>query len=80
MAQVLKESQRINILNAAKKELLEKGYRDVSMRHIAAIAHMTVGNLYRYYQSKDALIQAIVSPAIRLRALLILLITRISSR
>lgn len=65
MAQVLKESQRINILNAAKKELLEKGYRDVSMRHIAAMAHMTVGNLYRYYQSKDALIQAIVSPAIQ---------------
>lgn len=64
MAQVLKEKQRIKIVNAAKKELLKKGYKDCSMRHIASKAHMTVGNLYRYYTSKDDLINAILEPAL----------------
>ncbi len=64
MAQVLKEELRLRIIKSAKKELLEKGYRDASMRQIAASAHMTVGNLYRYFKSKDDLITMIVSPAV----------------
>ena len=64
MAQVLKEIQRDKILEAAKRELLQYGYRDASMRRIAAQAKMTVGNLYRYFESKDQLIQAITSPAL----------------
>ena len=64
MAQVLKEIQRDKILEAAKQELLQYGYRDASMRRIAAQAKMTVGNLYRYFESKDQLIQAITSPAL----------------
>lgn len=64
MAQVLKENQRIKIVSAAKKELLKKGYKDCSMRHIASKAHMTVGNLYRYYKNKDDLIHAILMPAL----------------
>lgn len=36
MAQVLKEIQRDKILEAAKQELLQYGYRDASMRRIAA--------------------------------------------
>ena len=34
------------------------------MRRIAAQAEMTVGNLYRYFEGKDQLIQAITSPAL----------------
>ena len=64
MAQVLKEIQRDKILEAAKQELLQYGYRDASMRRIAAQAKMTFGNLYRYFESKDQLIQAITSPAL----------------
>lgn len=64
MAQVLKEQQRQRILDAATSELLEKGYRDASMRRIAAKAHMTAGNLYRYFKSKDDLIQFIVNPVV----------------
>jgi len=65
MAQVLKESVRMKIVESAKKELLEKGYRDASMRSIAFHSGMTVGNLYRYYKNKDELVQMIVSPALR---------------
>ena len=65
MAQVLKESQRVRILTAAKKELLEKGVRDASMRSIAFHSGMTAGNLYRYFKGKDELIQYIVAPALQ---------------
>lgn len=64
MAQVLKEELRNRILTSAKKELLEKGVRDASMRSIAFHSGMTVGNLYRYFKSKDELITFIVSPAL----------------
>ena len=64
MAQVLKEELRNRILTSAKKELLEKGVRDASMRSIAFHSGMTVGNLYRYFKSNDELIMFIVSPAL----------------
>lgn len=64
MAQVLKEELRNRILTSAKKELLEKGVRDASMRSIAFNSGMTVGNLYRYFKGKDELIMFIVSPAL----------------
>lgn len=71
MAQVLKEELRDRILSAAKKELLEKGVRDASMRSIALHSGMTVGNLYRYFKSKDELIMFIVTPALsRLNAII----------
>ncbi len=66
MAQVLKIELRNRILTAAKKELLDKGVRDASMRSIAFNSGMTVGNLYRYFKSKDELIMFIVSPALEM--------------
>lgn len=60
MPQILKEESRKAIIEAAKEEFLEKGYEDASMRDIAKKAHMTVGNLYRYYDSKEDIIQHIV--------------------
>lgn len=65
MAQILKEEMRNSIIKAAKKELLDHGYRDASMRRIATLSNMTVGNLYRYFDSKDSLIQTIVSPTLK---------------
>ena len=64
MAQVLKIELRNRILTAAKKELLDKGVRDASMRSIAFNSGMTVGNLYRYFKSKDELIKFVVSPCL----------------
>ena len=65
MAQVLKEELRGRIIESAKQELLEKGYKGVSMRKIAQGADMTVGNLYRYFENKDDLINQIIEPAMR---------------
>lgn len=60
--QVLKDYVRTNILASARKEFLEKGYGKASMREIALNSGITVGNIYRYYDSKEYLFEAIVDP------------------
>lgn len=62
MAQVLKDDFRNAIVDAAKQEFLSKGYKGASMRSIADKAHMTVGNLYRYFKSKEEISLYIVGP------------------
>ena len=61
MAQKLKDETRTAIIDAARKEFLEKGYEDASMRNIAANAGITVGNIYRYFDSKEELSRYIMS-------------------
>ena len=61
MAQVLKEETRKKIIEAAKDEFLHYGYDDANMRRIAIKSNMTVGNLYRYFKSKDDLNYQIVN-------------------
>jgi AcrR family transcriptional regulator len=63
--QIQKEENRIRILQAATLEFSENGYRRASMREIAKQAGMTVGNIYAYFQSKDALFDAVVSPTVK---------------
>lgn len=60
--QVLKDYVRTNILESARKEFLSKGYAKASMRDIAQNANITVGNIYRYYDSKEFLFEAVVDP------------------
>lgn len=43
------------IIEAAKKEFLEKGYSNASLRRIASEAGITTGALFRRYKSKDDL-------------------------
>lgn len=61
MAQILKEELRKAIIDSAKNEFLNNGYENASMRNIAKNANMTVGNLYRYFESKDDIHKQIVS-------------------
>ena len=66
MAQVLKEEVRETILENAREEFLEQGFDNASMRRIAGKSRMTVGNLYRYFKSKDEINDTIVSPTYEL--------------
>lgn len=61
MAQILKDESRNAIIESAKEEFLDKGFNNASMRNIAKKAKMTVGNLYRYFKSKDEISEYIVS-------------------
>ena len=51
------------ILNVAKKEFLEKGFKEASLRKIVAQAGFTKGAFYGYYSNKAALFEAIVGDA-----------------
>lgn len=51
------------IVEAGKEEYLEKGYRGGNIAAIAASAGVPVGNLYRYFDGKAGLLDAIVKPA-----------------
>ncbi|MGB4984403.1 MAG: TetR/AcrR family transcriptional regulator [Erysipelotrichaceae bacterium] len=62
MAQILKDDVRNNIIKAARNHFVLYGVEKAKMREIAIDANMTVGNLYRYYESKEALLQAVVLP------------------
>ena len=65
MAQRLKDESRQAIINSAKEEFLEKGYKNASMRNIAKKANMTVGNLYRYFPSKEDINRMIVGDTLK---------------
>lgn len=58
--QILKEEIKERILAAALSEFGEYGYSQSSMRRIASAAGMTTGNIYRYFENKDGLFQALL--------------------
>ena len=64
MPQVLKQESRKKIIEAAKKEFLNKGYKAASMRDIANRADMTVGNVYRYFKNKQELVNVVIEPTL----------------
>jgi AcrR family transcriptional regulator len=55
-----KDEVRDRILEAALDLFAELGYREASMPGIARAAGTAVGNLYRYFPSKEALLAAVL--------------------
>lgn len=55
---------KTNILESARKEFLEKGFVNASLRTIASNAGVTTGAMYRHFKDKDALFCALVDNAI----------------
>lgn len=53
---------RDKIIQAARKEFSEKGYKKASMRTIAANSGLVVGALYRHFKDKEVLFEYFVSP------------------
>lgn len=55
-------SQRLSeILDSVRGVFAAKGFDGASMQDLAQAAGMSAGNFYRYFPSKDAIIQAMVS-------------------
>lgn len=63
MVQVQKVEVREALLKAAKQEFLGHGFQLSSLRRIAKEAGTTIGNVYKYFQSKDDLFEQLVSEA-----------------
>ncbi len=62
--QVLKDDIHSRILAAAKQQFGLKGYSKTSMREIAELANVGVGNIYNYFTSKDELLHEVVRPVL----------------
>jgi AcrR family transcriptional regulator len=62
--QFAKEEIRERLLKAAREEFLKKGFRDASIRSIAAKAKTSKSNLYNYFDDKDALFTAVLEPTL----------------
>lgn len=58
------EQTKTKILESAKKEFLEKGFTNASLRTIASNAGLTTGAMYRHFKDKDDLFCALVDDAI----------------
>ena len=58
--QYLKDEVRNNIAEEALKEFKILGYNGASIRSIAKNANTSVGNFYKYYNSKDMLFENII--------------------
>lgn len=54
------ESRRQQILDAACERVRQSGFHGASMADIAKVAGLSVGQIYRYFENKEAIIAAIV--------------------
>ena len=52
--------QRQRILNAAESCFIASGFHAASMAQIAATADISAGLIYRYFESKSAIVKAII--------------------
>jgi AcrR family transcriptional regulator len=57
----LVDQRMAEILDSARRAFAEKGFDGASMQDLARKAGMSVGNFYRYFPSKDAIVEALIS-------------------
>jgi len=58
--QYLKDEVRKSIVEEALREFKEMGYKGTSIRNIAKNAETSVGNFYKYFESKDDLYEKLI--------------------
>ncbi|MCR4648373.1 MAG: TetR/AcrR family transcriptional regulator [Lachnospiraceae bacterium] len=56
--------KRKKLIEAGKKEFLEKGYNKASLRKICSDAGVTTGALYFFFENKEDLFSSIVNPPV----------------
>ena len=62
--QIQKENISCRILTVARWQFEQKGYCKTSMREIAWLAGIGVGNIYNYFKNKDELFREVISPVL----------------
>ena len=60
MARGVKEKKKYQIMEAALKLFSKEGFFEVTMADLAKELDMSVGNLYNYFSSKDALAKELI--------------------
>lgn len=59
--QILKKEIKENIINSSKELFQEKGFNNTSMHDIAKRANVSTGNIYRYFKTKQQLLDEMLS-------------------
>jgi AcrR family transcriptional regulator len=59
--QTQKDNIRKVILEVARSEFMEKGFKDTSMRSIALKAGVVLSNIYNYFRNKDEIFREVLS-------------------
>jgi TetR/AcrR family transcriptional repressor of uid operon len=59
LAETALSERHVRILDAAERVFAREGFHVATMQHVAVEAGMSPGNLYRYFSSKDAIIDAL---------------------
>ncbi|HEY5947508.1 MAG TPA: helix-turn-helix domain-containing protein, partial [Kofleriaceae bacterium] len=67
MPQVLKDEVRTRILDAALEVFARDGFAAATMASIAKAAGVGAASIYRYYESKDELFAAVITPELTRR-------------
>ncbi|MEG0276334.1 MAG: TetR/AcrR family transcriptional regulator [Coprobacillus sp.] len=62
--QIKKQEIQDTILEVASIEFVKKGYDNASLRTIAKKANTSLGNIYNYYPSKEAILDALLLPEV----------------
>lgn len=58
--QYLKDEVRNSIIEEALKEFKELGYKSASIRSIAKSSNTSLGNIYKYFSSKEDLYEKLI--------------------
>ena len=66
LSETVVERKKERIENAAKQLFIKQGFHATSMRNISARAGTSLGNLYNYYPTKEAILGSIISKYQRL--------------
>jgi len=59
------DARRQQILDAARRCFVRNGFHATSMQDVLSEAHLSAGAVYRYFRSKDEIVTAIASGALR---------------
>jgi AcrR family transcriptional regulator len=60
LSQEILEEKKSHIEKAAKELFIQQGFHGTSMRHIAARADVSLGNLYNYYKTKEEILESLI--------------------
>ena len=63
--QVKKDDVQGRIVSVAHEEFVRNGVKRTSMRTIAKLSGVSLGNIYKYFDSKDKLLCAVLAPLLK---------------
>lgn len=61
LSQAVIEEKKVVIEDAANELFIKQGFHATSMRDISKTAGVSLGNLYNYFQTKEAILESIIS-------------------